>query len=551
MNKQGGITMTEQPWIKHYKAGVPHEIDADAHPSVWAMSAEAIAKYGDAPAFSNFGADLSFADIDRLSEKLAAYLQGELGLKKGDRVAIMSPNIMAFPVTMFANIRAGLVQVNVNPLYTPRELQHQLTDADTDTIIIFSGSTPVLAEIIADTPIKNVIIADLGDCGNDALPSPPADARITGAVSFTKALARGNELTFTPVDITGDDLIFLQYTGGTTGLSKGAALTHRNLVANIIQFNALLGDRIHEGEEVVITALPLYHIFALMVNCLTYFTKGGRNILITNPRDMPAFVTELAKWKFTMVTGVNTLFNGLLHTPGFSELDFSSLRLVGGGGTAIQSAISNKWREVTGLHITEGYGLSETSPVVTFNVPGRDEFTATIGIPLPSTEISLRDEDGKTVAQGEPGELCVKGPQVMRGYWRQDDETAAVTTADGYFRTGDVAILTDGGRFKIVDRMKDMILVSGFNVYPNEIEGVVANMDGVLEAACIGIPDERTDEAVKLFVVRTPGGEVSAEAITAYCRENLTAYKVPRQIAFIDELPKSPVGKILRRELRD
>ncbi|MBT4046635.1 MAG: AMP-binding protein [Rhodospirillaceae bacterium] len=543
--------MTEKPWSKHYKPGVPHEIDADAHSSIWAMSAAAIEKFGDAAAFSNFGADLSFNDIDRLSENFAAYLQNELGLKKGDRVAIMSPNIMAFPVTMFANIRAGLVQVNVNPLYTPRELEHQLNDADTDTIIIFSGSTPVLAEIIGNTPIKNVIVADLGDCGNAALPSPPVDERLKNVVRFTDALAAGEGLSFTPVEITGDDLLFLQYTGGTTGLSKGATLTHRNLVANIEQFSALAGDMIRDGEEVVITALPLYHIFALMVNCLSYFTKGGRNVLITNPRDMPGFVAELSNWKFSVITGVNTLFNGLLHTPGFAECDFSNLRLTGGGGTAIQEAISNKWREVTGQHITEGYGLSETSPVATFNVPGQDEFTATIGVPLASTDIVLRGDEGEDVAQGEPGELCIKGPQVMIGYWRQPDETAAVTTKDGYFCTGDVAILTDEGHFKIVDRKKDMILVSGFNVYPNEIEAVVANMDGVLEAACVGVPDERTDEAVKLFVVKMPDTDVGSEEITAFCRENLTAYKVPRQIAFIDELPKSPVGKILRRELRD
>jgi len=542
--------MGKKLWVRHYGAGMPHEIDADAYPSIWAMSAEAIAKYGDTAAFSNFGADLSYNDIDRLSENLAAYLQGELGLKKGDRIAIMAPNIMAFPVTMFADIRAGLVQVNVNPLYTPRELQHQLKDADTDTIVIFSGSTPVLAEIIADTPIKNIIVANLGDCGNTALPSPPCDERLGDVVSFTDALAAGEKLSFTPVDLSGDDLLFLQYTGGTTGLSKGAALTHRNLVANILQFHAQIGEHIREGEEIVITALPLYHIFALMVNCLTYFTKGGRNVLITNPRDMPGFVAELANWKFSVFTGVNTLFNGLLHTPGFADLDFSNLSLIGGGGTAIQEAISNKWREVTGKHITEGYGLSETSPVVTFNLPGIDEFTATIGIPMPSTDVSLRDENGNEVAKGEPGELCVKGPQVMVGYWRKEEETAEVTTADGYFRTGDVAILTEDDRFKIVDRIKDMILVSGFNVFPNEIEGVVANMDGVLEAACIGVPDDRTDEAVKLFVVKTPEAEVSAEQIIAYCRDNLTAYKVPRQIVFIDELPKSAVGKILRRELR-
>ena len=543
--------MSKKLWIKNYEAGVPHEIDADNPSSVWSLATDAIAKFGDAPAFSNFGTDLSYREIERFSRDLAAYLQNELGLKKGDRVAIMSPNIMAFPIAMFANIRMGLVQVNVNPLYTPRELQHQLYDADTDTIIIFSGSTPVLAEIIDETNIKNIIVTNLGDCGNNALPSPPVDERLSSVVSLTNAMAAGESMTFTPVQIQGDDLLFLQYTGGTTGLSKGAALTHRNLVSNINQLTAILQDKLRESEEVVITALPLYHIFALTVNCLTFFSKGGRNVLITNPRDMPAFVAELANWKFSVITGVNTLFNGLLHTPGFDELDFSNLRLVAGGGTAIQEAISNKWCEVTGLHITEGYGLSETSPVVTFNVSGPEEFTATIGIPVPSTDVSLRDEDGNKVKQGEPGELCVKGPQVMQEYWRKPNETAAVTTNDGYFRTGDVALMDTEGRFKIVDRIKDMILVSGFNVYPNEIEAVVANLDGVLEAACIGIPDERTDEAVKLFVVKSPGKDISAEDVITFCRDNLTAYKVPKHIAFINELPKSAVGKILRRELRD
>ena len=543
--------MSKKLWIKHYEVGVPHEIDADSPSSVWSLATDAIAKFGDAPAFSNFSADLSYREIERHSRDLAAYLQKELGLKKGDRVAIMLPNIMAFPIAMFANIRMGLVQVNVNPLYTPRELQHQLNDADTDTIIIFSGSTPVLAEIIDETNIKNIIVTNLGDCGNNALPSPPVDQRLSGVVSLTNAMAAGESMTFTPVEIQGDDLLFLQYTGGTTGLSKGAALTHRNLVSNINQLTAILQDKLRESEEVVITALPLYHIFALTVNCLTFFSKGGQNVLITNPRDMPAFVAELGNWKFSIITGVNTLFNGLLHTPGFDELDFSNLRLVAGGGTAIQEAISNKWCEVTGLHITEGYGLSETSPVVTFNVSGPEEFTATIGIPVPSTDVSLRDEDGNKVKQGEPGELCVKGPQVMQEYWRKPNETAAVTTNDGYFRTGDVALMDAEGRFKIVDRIKDMILVSGFNVYPNEIEAVVANLDGVLEAACIGIPDERTDEAVKLFVVKSPGKDISAEGVITFCRDNLTAYKVPKHIAFINELPKSAVGKILRRELRD
>lgn len=540
----------EKLWLKNIGPEIPQEIDADSHASVWAMAEEAIAKYGDKDAFSNFGAKLTFNDIDRLSRNLAAYFQKDLGLKRGDRIAIMCPNTLAFPITLFANLRAGLVQVNVNPQYTARELEHQLNDADTETIVIFSGSTSTLAEVIGKTKIKNVIVANLGDCGNEDLPSPPVDDRLPKVTRFTDAIKAGESLQFDPVDITGEDLLFLQYTGGTTGLSKGAALTHRNLVANVNQFRTMMSSRIHEGDEIIVTALPLYHIFALTVNCLCFVVSGGTNILITNPQDMPGFVAELAKWKFTGITGVNSLFNGLLHTPGFSDLDFSNIHIVGGGGTAIQEAISDKWFEVTGGHISEGYGLSETSPLVTFNVGDSDHFTATIGVPAPSTDISLRDEEGNEVGVGEPGELCVKGPQVMQGYWRKPEETANVTTKDGYFRTGDVAVLTEEGFFKIVDRMKDMILVSGFNVYPNEIEAVIAKMDGVMEAACIGVPDERTDEAVKLFVVKKDGADISKEDVIAFCRKNLTGYKVPKQVEFIDAVPKSAVGKLLRRELR-
>jgi len=536
----------EQIWLKHF-GDIPQDIDADAYANVWAMMAPAIEKHGASPAYHNFGASLSYADVDQKSRDLAAYMQNELGLKKGDRVAVMAPNIMAFPIALCANIRSGLVQVNVNPLYTPRELEHQLNDADTDTIIIYSGSTPVLAEIIANTSIKNVIVAGLGDCGNPQLPSPPCDERITNAVNFVDAVAAGAGMDFAAPDVGGDDLIFLQYTGGTTGLSKGAMLTHRNLVSNILAFQAFGGDKLREGGEIVITALPLYHIFALMVNNLTFFTMGGQNVLVTNPRDMPAFVKELGNWKFTVFTGVNTLFNGLLHTPGFSDLDFSNLRFSMGGGTAILEAVSNKWKEVVGHHITEGYGLSETAPIVTVNPLGGDVFLSSIGFPFSSTDISLRDDDGNEVALGEPGELCVKGPQVMAGYWRAPEETAAVTTKDGYFCTGDIATVDEEGYFRIVDRKKDMVLVSGFNVYPNEIEAVATAMDGIVECACIGVPDDTTGEAVKLFVV----GDASLEDIDAYCRANLTAYKVPRQIVYIDEIPKSPVGKILRRELRD
>ncbi|MFT7685684.1 MAG: long-chain acyl-CoA synthetase [Candidatus Azotimanducaceae bacterium] len=541
----------EKLWLKNMDSNIPTEIDPDSHSSVWHMAKEAIAKFGDNTAFSNFGAELSYSDIDRLSANLAAYLQSELGLQKGDRIAIMCPNILAFPITLMANLRAGLVQVNVNPQYTARELAHQLNDADTDTIVIFSGSTSTLGEIIEKTQIKNIIVVNLGDFGNETVPSPEIDSGIGQHTLFVDAISKGAELIAREDDIQGDDLLFLQYTGGTTGLSKGAALSHRNLVANINQFSTAMRQNLVDGEEVVITALPLYHIFALMVNCLSFFVKGGKNVLITNPGDMPGFVAELSRWPFTAITGVNTLFNGLLHTPGFNDLDFSTLKIAAGGGTAIQEAISNKWREATGAHITEGYGLSETSPVLTFNQVDPDNFSSSIGVPLPSTDISLRDEDGNEVAVGEPGELCAKGPQVMRGYWRNEEETKKVTTHDGYFMTGDVAILTEGGLFKIVDRMKDMIIVSGFNVYPNEIEAVIANMEGVLESACIGVPSEKTDEAVKLFVVKNKGAEISEEDVIEFCRKHLVRYKVPKQVVFIDAVPKSAVGKILRRELRD
>ena len=540
----------EKLWLKNMDPNIPTEIDPDSHPSVWHMAKEAMTKFGDKVAFSNFGAEISYKDLDRLSSNLSAYLQSELGLHKGDRIAIMCPNILAFPITLMANLRAGLVQVNVNPQYTGRELAHQLNDADTETIVIFSGSTPTLSEIIGKTRIKNVIVVKPGDFGNASTPSPDIDPGIGEHILFVDAISKGANLEVHQVDIMGDDLLFLQYTGGTTGLSKGAALSHRNLVANINQFSASMQTLLVDGEEVVITALPLYHIFALMVNCLSFFVKGSTNVLITNPGDMPGFVEELSRWPFTAITGVNTLFNGLLHTPGFKALDFTTLKLAAGGGTAIQEAISNKWRQATGAHITEGYGLSETSPVLTFNQVDPDKFSSSIGIPMPSTEISLRDEDGNEVAIGEPGELCAKGPQVMSGYWRNEEETKKVTTDDGYFMTGDVAILTEDGLFKIVDRMKDMIIVSGFNVYPNEIEAVIANMEGVLESACIGVPSEKTDEAVKLFVVKNEGADINEADVIEFCREHLVRYKVPKQVEFIDTVPKSAVGKILRRELR-
>ncbi|QUS57596.1 AMP-binding protein [Pseudovibrio brasiliensis] len=525
-------------------------INVNGYRSVVEIFEEANDRFADNVAFTNFGQSLTFKDVDEKSRAVAAYLQNELGLKKGDRVAIMLPNILAFPVIMFGILRAGLVQVNVNPLYTPRELKHQLNDADTDTIFIFSGSSPTLAEVVADTPVKNVVIANVGDATRVDMPSPPVHEMFADRLTVKDVLAKGEQLEFTPPQINPSDLIYLQYTGGTTGLSKGAALSHGNLVANIAQFDAATDGFMRAGEEIVITALPLYHIFALMVNCLSFYWLGSQNVLITNPRDMPGFVGELQNWKFSVITGVNTLFNGLLHTPGFDELDFSNYKFAMGGGSAIQRAISDKWKQVTGHHIIEGYGLSETSPILSVNPFDSTEFTETVGQSMPMTEIKLLDAEDNEVPLGQPGELCARGPQIMQGYWRKPEATATVMTPDGFFRTGDIAIMDQRNNFKIVDRKKDMVLVSGFNVYPAEVEAVIAEIAGVVEVAVAGTSDERTGEAVKAFVVRN-SEEVTPEAVQDYCHKAMAAYKVPKHVEFLEELPKSTVGKILRRELRE
>lgn len=528
----------------------PPSVDTNAYNSVVEMFDEACHKFADLPAFTNFGQTLTYADIDQKSRDVAAYLQNVLGLKKGDRVASMMPNILGFPIVMFGILRAGLVQVNVNPLYTAHELRHQLNDAGVETIFIFSGVSGTLAEIVADTGVRNTVIVNLGDGSGSNLPSPPAADQFAQHPTLNDVIESGHDLSFTPVPLNQSDLIYLQYTGGTTGLSKGAMLSHGNLVANVMMYDGVAGSVTEEGSEIIITALPLYHIFALMVNCLSYCRYGAHNILITNPRDMPGFVAELAKWKFTAISGVNTLYNGMLHTPGFADLDFSGLKFAWGGGSAIQKAVSDKWKALTGNHIKEGYGLSETSPIVTLNPPLLDEFSETVGLPFPSTEISLRDENGAVVDDGEAGELCVRGPQVMQGYWNNEGATTDVMTDDGYFRTGDVGLKQPNGYFKIVDRIKDMVLVSGFNVYPNEVEAVIAEIPGVVEVAVIGVPDQRTGEALRAFVVIGQDGPTQAE-IEEHCHKFLTNYKVPKQIQFIDDLPKSTVGKILRRELRD
>ncbi|MCS5592916.1 MAG: AMP-binding protein [Gammaproteobacteria bacterium] len=544
------MSNAEHHFLDNQPKSFAKTIDENAYSSIVDLVEQSYKKFAERPAFSSFGQVLSYAEIERKSGYVAAYLQTELGLKKGDRVALMSPNIMAFPVAMLGILKAGLVQVNVNPLYTPRELTHQLNDADTDTIIIYGGVTDTLAEMIDKTSIKNVIIVNLGDATNGRLPSPEVNEKFRSTITLNDVLEQGANLGFTKPTIDLSDLIFLQYTGGTTGLSKGAALSHGNLVSNIMMYDAVASEITVEGKEIVITALPLYHIFALMVNFFSYFKFGALNVMIANPRDMPEFVAELGKWKFSAISGVNTLYNGLLHTPGFADLDFDNLKAAWGGGAAIQRVVSDKWLELTGQHIKEGYGLSETSPILTLNPLGVRHFTETVGLPMPSTEITLRDDEGNEVADGEPGELWVRGPQVMKGYWRNPEANAESMTEDGFFKTGDVAILTEEGYYKIVDRIKDMALVSGFNVYPTEIENIIAEIPGIVEVAVIGVPDEKTGEAVKAFVVRSRD-DLSGSEVQIYCHSNLAAYKVPKYVEFIDELPKSTVGKILRRELRN
>jgi long-chain acyl-CoA synthetase len=543
--------MSNRHWLAAYGERIPAEINPDAHGSVLEMLEAAMKRFADRPAFRCFNETLTYADTDRLSRHFAACLQGKLGVKKGDRIAVMLPNIPAFPLAMLGIVRAGAAQVNVNPLYTSRELEHQLNDAGVEIIVIFSGVSATLAEVIGKTPIRRIISVGLGDGTGASLPSPPVDARLTNVVAFSDALAQGADLAYTPVALSGDDLLFLQYTGGTTGLSKGAALSHRNLVANTEQFKAFMPDALRPGQEVVVTALPLYHIFALMVNFISFYSIGAENWLVPNPRDMNSFVEILRKAHCTVFTGVNTLFGGLLMHPKIGEVDFSRLCVAIGGGAAVLPSTSEKWKALTGKDILEGYGLSETSPVLTINAMTATGFSATVGLPLPSTDIKLLDDNDREVGLGEAGEICAKGPQVMKGYWQKPEANAAAFTADGYFRTGDVGVFDEKGFLKIVDRKKDMIIVSGFNVYPNEVEAVVAGCPGVLECACIGMPDQKTGEAVKLFVVKVPNATLSADELIAYCRKQLTAYKMPKIVSFLDTLPKSPVGKILRRELRN
>ncbi len=542
--------MKNRPWLKSY-GSIPSEIDADRYESVVHMLESAMANYAGKNAFCSFGKSITYAQVDALSAQFCSYLQNELGVKKGDRVAVMMPNLAAFPIAFLGIMRAGAIQVNVNPLYTPRELEHQLNDSSSETIVIFSGVSATLAEILGKTSIKKVITVSPGDGLGLELPSPPVDGRLADCVTFASALEMGNRSARFPVDITSEDVLFLQYTGGTTGLSKGATLTHRNLVANTEQYKAFMPVAIRSGEEVIVTAIPLYHIFALMVNFITYFSVGAENWLVANPRDMNGFVDVLKASKPTVFMGVNTLYAGLTMHPELKNVDWSRLRLCGGGGSAVLEATSKKWQEITGQFIREGYGLSETSPIASFNPHFINDFTGTTGLPMPSTDIKLLDEESQEVPFGGAGEVCVKGPQVMRGYWEKPDANSEAFTVDGYFKTGDIGLFTEEGYLKIIDRKKDMILVSGFNVYPNEIEAVAASCPGVAETACIGVKNEKTGEAVVLFVVKTPNSELTQDQIVAHCQKLLTAYKVPKTIHFVESLPKSTVGKILRRELRD
>jgi long-chain acyl-CoA synthetase len=542
--------MSSKCWLAAYGGQIPPGINPDAHGSVLEMLEGAMRRFADKPAFYCFGHTLTYADTDRLSRDFAAYLQVELGVKKADRIAVMLPNIPAFPLAMLGIIRAGAVQVNVNPLYTPRELEHQLNDAGVEIIVVFSGVSGTLAEIIERTKVQTMISVGLGDGTNASIPSPPCDARLRNVVAFSEALARGADLSLTPVILCGEDLLFLQYTGGTTGLSKGAALSHRNLVANTEQFKAFIPDALRPGEEIVVTALPLYHIFALMVNFISCFSIGAQNWLVPNPRNLDDFVEILRKARCTIFTGVNTLYGGLLMHPKITEVDFTALRVAIGGGAPVLPTTSSKWKAVTGKDILEGYGLSETSPILTLNPMTTAGFTATVGLPLPSTDIKLLDADDKEAELGEPGEICAKGPQVMNGYWQKPEANAAAFTPDGYFRTGDIGIFNEQGFLKIVDRKKDMIIVSGFNVYPNEVEAVAAACTGVAECACVGRPDEKTGEAVRLFVTQARGATLTETAVIAHCRRELAPYKVPKEVRFLEALPKSNVGKILRKDLR-
>ena len=553
----GWGTSMQNIWTHAYPSGTPAEIDADAHPSLVAIFEESCRRFADRPAFSNLGVSLTYRELEHLSRDFGAYLQS-LGLVRGDRVALMMPNLLQYPIARFGALRAGLTVVNTNPLYTARELRHQLRDSGARAIVILENFAHVLAQVRADTDIEHVIVTGIGDVAPFAKRHlvnfvvrrvkhlvPPYE--LAGARCFRDALSAGSQALWAPPSVRPEDLAFLQYTGGTTGIAKGAMLTHRNMVANLLQVAAFWKNFIEPGREIVITPLPLYHIFCLTCNCLVFMQHGGLLVLITNPRDIGGLVRELAHFKFSIITGVNTLYNALLGHPGFARLDFSNFKLGAAGGMALHPSVAERWRATTGRPLAEGYGLTETSPVVACN-----NFEAprigTVGLPLPSTELSIRDGDVE-LPPGQAGEICVRGPQVMRGYWNHPDESANAISPDGWLRTGDIGVVGEEGFLRIVDRKKDLIIVSGFKIFPNEIEAVIGEHPAVLEGGCIGVPDPHSGEAVKIFVVLRSGFSITAEELREHCRQRLTPYKVPKHVEFRTELPKTNVGKVLRREL--
>ncbi len=547
-------------WLASYPAGIPAEIDIDEYASLRDVIEESFARYPTRPAFTSMGRSISFRDLDALSAAFGAWLQAQ-GLAKGARVALMMPNVLQYPVALFGTLRAGYTVVNVNPLYTPRELEHQLVDSGAAVIVVVENFAHTLQEVGAGTAIKHVVVTSIGemlglkgalvDFVLRHVKKVIAPWSLPGAIRMADAIADGRRRALARVPIGHDDIAFLQYTGGTTGVAKGAVLLHRNIVANLLQSRAwvrpFLGT---ENRQVIITPLPLYHIFSLTANCLVFMTLGGENVLIANPRDIPGLVREMRRFRFTAITGVNTLFNALLNNPDFARLDFASFTFTLGGGMAVQEAVARRWKEVTGVTLSEAYGLTETSPAATINPLDLPAYNGSIGLPISSTDIVLRDDLGHDVPLGQPGEICIRGPQVTPGYWNRPEETAMAISGDGFFASGDIGVMDARGYVRIVDRKKDMILVSGFNVYPNEIEAVVVGHPGVLECAVIGVPDPKSGEAVKLFVVKRDHA-LTAEEMLRYCRERLTGYKMPREVEFRAELPKSNVGKILRRELRD
>ncbi len=551
----------DKPWLSRYPSDVPEMINPDQYESLVEMFEQSVQKYADQPAFMNMGSVMTFRKLEERSRAFAAYLQNELKLKKGDRVALMMPNLLQYPVALFGILRAGCIAVNVNPLYTPRELEHQLNDSGATTIVIVSNFANTLEQIVDNTSVKHVVLTSLGQMLPRAkgtivdfvvkyVKGMVPKYHLPGAISMRKALRKGRRLQYVKPFMSGEDIAFLQYTGGTTGVAKGAILTHRNMIANVLQAKGAYGPVLTPGRELVVTALPLYHVFALTVNCLLFIEMGGRNLLITNPRDIPGFIKELQKHSVTAITGVNTLFNALVNNEDFHELDFSNLRLSVGGGMAVQRAVAEKWLKTTGCYLLEGYGLTECSPLVAAYPHDLVEYNGSIGLPVPSTEVRIVDEEGNALANTEIGELQVRGPQVMQGYWQRPEASKETINEDGWLSTGDIVKFDDEGFLHIVDRKKDMILVSGFNVYPNEIEDVVALHGKVLEVAAIGQPNEASGELVKIYVVKRDPSLTKDEVI-AHCRQHLTGYKVPKLVEFRDELPKTNVGKILRRTLRE